>query len=85
MVVVYSATTEYTKYICDLKAEINLEDSFIYKVNMKYKNIIIYLIFFCFTLYAVEGWIGCSRNRTDNRRFYSCTQVPLRHDGFNFH
>lgn len=34
MVVVYSATTEYTKYICDLNAEMNLEDTFIYKVNI---------------------------------------------------
>ncbi|CAH0726119.1 unnamed protein product, partial [Brenthis ino] len=38
MVVVYSATTEYTKYVCDLDGEMNLEDTFIYQIrNFKFQ------------------------------------------------
>ncbi|XP_045487724.1 hydrocephalus-inducing protein-like [Pieris rapae] len=41
MVVVYSATAEYTKYSCDLKEELNMNDTFIYQtrtVNFKVRN-----------------------------------------------
>ncbi|XP_064076651.1 hydrocephalus-inducing protein-like [Vanessa tameamea] len=33
MVVVYSATTEYTKYVCGLEGEKNIEDTFIYQIR----------------------------------------------------
>ncbi|CAK1550075.1 unnamed protein product [Leptosia nina] len=42
MVIVYSATTEYTKYTCNLNEEKNMEDTFIYQVrdfNFQVQNI----------------------------------------------
>lgn len=33
VIVVYSAVTEYTKYICSLKEQATLRDTFIYQVN----------------------------------------------------
>lgn len=36
MVVIYSATTEYTKYLCDLEGEINIQDTFIYQVSSRF-------------------------------------------------
>ncbi|CAH2104285.1 unnamed protein product [Euphydryas editha] len=33
MVIIYSATTEYTKYVCDLEGEINIQDTFIYQIR----------------------------------------------------
>lgn len=57
MVIVYSARTEYTKYICSLKEEKELPDTFIYKVVPNICN-----LFFCIPvetlmsfLHSVEG------------------------------
>lgn len=34
MIVLYSASTEYSKYKCDLPEDMILRDTFIYKVNI---------------------------------------------------